>query len=128
MRDFFYRLGISKELGEHFALPGLSVPEIRSSETLMQVPSLRELVEKNQVSYIYPHLSVLPMGFSWAFHLAHQAHWTLALRMLPGVRLVEDRTPVPPLGRGDCALLLYADNANHLGTDAAKVDNQPGVV
>lgn len=64
------------------------------------------------------------MGFSWAFHLAHQAHRTLAMRMLPGIQLVEDRTPSPRMKRDDCALLLYADNANHLGTNASLVNMQ----
>ena len=66
------------------------------------------------------------MGFSWAFHLAHQCHVDLARRSLPGVPLVRDQTAAPRLGRGkdgvDRALLIYADNANHLGISHPTVD------
>lgn len=98
--------------------------EISGSAVLMRCAPLQELMAESQSSYIYPHLCVLPMGLSWALHLAHQAHRTLALPMLPGIQLVEDRTPVPRLRRDDCCLLLYADNANHLGTNASMVNRQ----
>ena len=68
---------------------------------------------------IYPFFKVLPMGFSWAFHLAHQAHQEIARLTLPGIPFVHDRRPAPRLGQQagehQGALLVYADNANHLG-------------
>lgn len=72
-------------------------------------------------------MSVLPMGFSWAFHLAHQGHVELAKRTLPGVPLLRDRRVAPRLGQErdsvSRGLLIYADNANHLGVCPEVVDH-----
>ena len=76
---------------------------------------LDSLVQCN-VGPFYPHVSVMPMGFSWAFHLAH----------LVRTPLMRDRELLNPLGRGvgcsEKAILVYADNANRLGIDAESVN------
>lgn len=72
---------------------------------------------------IYPCMRVLPMGFSWAFHLAHMSHMELAKRVLPDVPFLRDRHAAPRLGTtpgtSSTAMLVYADSNNHLGTTIA---------
>ena len=85
---------------------------------------MTNLLEVSQAD-IYPHMSVLPMGFSWVFHLAHMAHVELATWTLPSARLIRDRRPAPVMGKSvdGCkqALLIYADNANHLNFNRERV-------
>ncbi|CAE7299586.1 UPF1 [Symbiodinium sp. CCMP2592] len=124
VKDFFYRLRIDQKLGEYFALP--MVDPLLLQECLGYMPEeLQALADRHEGPY-YPFLTVLPMGFSWAFHLAHQAHMEVARRVLPDSLLVKDRRPAVRMGRadGECqtAMLIYADNNNHLGVDLGQVD------
>ena len=123
VKDFFYRLRIDQKLGEYFALP--MVDPFMLQECLGYMPEeLQALADRHEGPY-YPFLTVLPMGFSWAFHLAHQAHMEVARRVLPESLLVKDRRPAVRMGRagGECrsAMLIYADNNNHLGVDLSQV-------
>lgn len=128
VKDFFYRLGISRELGEYFALPPVDIEMLKSE--LGDIPSELKHLADNHIGPYYPFMKVLPMGFSWAFHLAHQAHVELARRCRPLVPHVRDRQPAPKLGGGrdgqNTAMLIYADNNNHLGVerDAVSLDQQ----
>ena len=70
---------------------------------------------------IAPRFRVLPMGFSWAFHLAHVAHEKLATRFLPDTPSIRDRQPLPDLTKAT-AILVYADNCDHMGPDQVVVD------
>ena len=95
------------------------------NQILGELPKeLAELIDLSAAP-IYPCMAVLPMGFSWAFHLAHKAHVHIASSALPHVNLMQDRTPIPKLGaKGESnttAMLIYADNNNHVGTDLDKV-------
>ena len=123
VKDFFYRLRIDQKLGEYFALPVINPSMLQ--ECLGYMPmELQELVDRHEGPY-YPFLKVLPMGFSWAFHLAHQAHMELARRVLPTSVLIKDRRPAVRMGQADggcvSAMLIYADNNNHLGVDLGQV-------
>ena len=71
---------------------------------------------------IAPRFRVLPMGFSWAFHLAHVAHEELATQSLPGIPFIRDRQPFPDLIKAT-AILVYADNCDHMGPDQVVVDS-----
>ena len=82
VKDFFYRLGISKRLGEFFSLPKVD-PQTLEGE-LGWLPEELADHRDGQIA-MYPHLQVLPMGFSWAFHLAHECHVHLARQCLPSV-------------------------------------------
>ena len=124
VKDFFYRLGIKKDLGEYFCLPCVN-PVLLKDELGTLPEEIARLLDEG-FQEIYPHMSVLPMGFSWAFHLAHEAHAELGKRTLPQIAQVRDREPAPLLGRkgiGDMseACLIYADNHNHLGIDREQV-------
>ncbi|CAE7763388.1 NHX3 [Symbiodinium sp. CCMP2456] len=117
IKDCFYRLGIPRRLGEYFSLPEIDAALLQ--DALGYLPTgLREMLDLGS-GPIYPFFKVLPMGFSWAFHLAHQAHQEIARVTLPGIPFVHDRRPAPRLGQQagehESALLVYADNANHLG-------------
>ena len=125
VRDYFYRLRIDKDLGEYFCFP--KIDPLLLKEQLGYLPEeVARLVDESQAD-IHPHMSVLPMGFAWAFHLAHMAHVELAARTLPKSLLIQDRRPAPVMGfeEGSCrqALLIYADNSNHLGVDRDQVSD-----
>ena len=122
VKDFFYRLGIGQDLGEFFSLPPIDPRMLQDELGYLPVEAAKLLDEG--FHEIYPYMCVLPMGFSWAFHLAHEAHAELGRRTLPRVTQIRDREPAPLMGRGglDEASLIYADNHNHLGTDREKVD------
>ena len=81
-------------------------------------PGLQEL-QGRSVGPFFPTMAVFPMGFNRAFHLAHQAHAELARRSLPEAGHLRDRHPAPRIGAGPGrvghAMLIYADNNNHLG-------------
>ena len=123
VKDFFYRLGIGKKLGEFFCLPKVDGKKLK--EVLGYLPDEFVSLSDQHSADIYPHLAVLPMGFSWAFHLAHESHCFLARQTLPGVPLLLDRHPAPQLGKGEghaeTGMLIYADNNNHFGLDQQKV-------
>ena len=61
------------------------------------------------------------MGFPWAFHWCHMAHTAIAQRALPETHIVADRQPCPDLQAAP-ALLVYADNGDHIGVEPAQVD------
>ncbi|CAE7244191.1 unnamed protein product, partial [Symbiodinium microadriaticum] len=125
VKDFFYRLQIPKDLGEYFALPAID-PELLKKNVMGYVPEEVLELAANDEAAIYPHLRVLPMGFSRAFHLAHEAHKSLAMRTLSGTALMEDRRPAPMLGGhgAHTAMLIYADNNNHIGIARGQVEKE----
>ena len=128
VKDFFYRLQIPKDLGEFFAFPPIDACMLK--DVLGYVPDeVRDLAGSEEAP-IFPHMRVLPMGFSWAFHLAHEAHKTLACRTLPSASLLEDRraAPVMSKARTNSAMLIYADNNNHLGVTRDRVESDQGRV
>ena len=110
VKDFFYRLGIGQDLGEHFSLPPIN-PKLLQDE-LGSIPADVAKLVAEGANEIYPYMCVLPMGFSLAFHLAHEAHAELGRRTLPQVAQVRDREPAPLLGwRGADAV---AEASSHL--------------
>ena len=130
VKDYFYRLGIPLALGEYFSLPAI-VPEMLQDAMGHMPPEVADLLDTHEAP-VYPCMAVLPMGFSWAFHLAHQAHTHLASRALPEVKLLRDRTAAPRLrstgGDGPTAMLIYADNNNHVGIDRDAVQSDQDAV
>ena len=77
-------------------------------------------------------MKVLPMGFSWAFHLAHEAHVYVAGQELPLVPMIRDKRELQRHGMGDkdtsSSMLIYADNCNHLGVDQQQLFMEHGSV
>lgn len=126
VKDFFYRLQIDIELGRFFSLPVID-PEKLEHILGFQPPELLSFTAEPHRP-IYPCMKVLPVGFSWAFHLAHECHMELARRALPQVPFLKDRTRAPRLGTEPgsvgTAMLIYADNNNHLGIAADTVDRE----
>jgi len=124
VKDCFHRMGIDRALGEHFGLPAVDAGLLRIALGDHLPDDVIDIILNFGKDRVHPFLQVLPMGFSWAFHLAHEAHRSVALRADPAMLIVEDRAPVPSLRGGRPAALLYADNANHLGVDRERVDAQ----
>lgn len=120
VKDFFYRLKISPELGDYFSLPPvdlqLLVNEYRKQQ--LPVPADVSSLALTQGSAC-PCMTVLPMGFSWAFHLAHMSHEFLAGQAVAESELIRDKQPTPPLPKSRSLLLIYADNASHIAESAS---------
>ena len=75
------------------------------------------------VTEVFPSLTVVPMGWSWAMWIAqriHQHQACLALDFPPSQVLADGRPP-PSLMGGTPAITPYADNLNVCGTDRARV-------
>ena len=121
VKDFFYRLRIPQALGEYFCLP--LVDPILLKEQIGYIPHEMQNIIDQSTAPIYPYLRVLPMGFSWAFHLAHESHSHLARQTLPSAGILVDRKTAPVLGGGGpgTGMLIYADNNNHFGQCASQV-------
>eukprot|EP00973_Karenia_brevis_P014969 2042499-Karenia_brevis.AAC.1 len=69
--------------------------------------------------WVWPMLTVMPMGFSWAFWFALRIfqHQTLiALRAGPEV-LLQDQGPVPSVEQGSFCVMTYCDNLNIASSD-----------
>ena len=126
VKDFFYRLGIQKGLGEFFSFP--AIDPFRLQRELGFLPIEVQDLSNTSFAPIHPHMRVLPMGFSWAFHLAHQAHVEISQRTLPRTVVIRDREVLPCIGSKDGevkkAMLIYADNNNHLGVNQQEVQEE----
>ena len=72
VKDFFYRLGISDSMGEYFALEPVSEKLLLDLLTPCEKEALDPLLSGQET--LYPCLTVLPMGISWGFYLAQEAH------------------------------------------------------
>ena len=88
VRDYFYRLYIGRGLGEWFSLPPIKCALMRKILGSEAPGALGE------GDFAYPFLLVLPMGFSWAFYLAQEAHDALHRKILgSSVPFIIDREP-----------------------------------
>lgn len=115
VRDFFYRLGVDRGLSDVFALPPVESRRLLAEFNVLGVEPLPEILKPCfEMEYLVPALAVLPMGFSWAFHLAHKAHEHLAGLTLEKSASMLDKKPVSRLLPSVSTLMIYADNANHL--------------
>ena len=115
IKDYFYRLAIEDDLSDMFALPpvDLSLVAREFVSRGVEVPeAVRVLATSKRLGV--PAMRVLPMGFSWAFHLAHMTHVNLATQALPASTHLVDKRCAPVLDPLQSTLLLYADNAAHI--------------
>ena len=100
VKDCFFRLGVSRDLGEHFCLRGISVDKLRPLLSKHGLACLDEAVRDRRhepldgYDFIFPCFGVMPMGFSWAFHFAQEAHKTICKHALPDVPFLFDRRPL----------------------------------
>lgn len=126
VKDFFYRLGIPLELGRFFCFPCID-PHALQTEIGYMPEDLRALVHRDGRG-VFPCMKVLPMGFSWAFHLAHQAHVEITKRALPRTPQIKDKAVMPRFGEGKhraaTGALIYADNNNHIGVQRQAVEQE----
>ncbi len=95
IKDFFYRLGIPAELLDFFALEPLKVGDLLPHLSLQEVQDWQHVLRG---TYVSPCFQVSPMGFSWSFYLAQEAHRFVTKSALPSTILVQDNRPRSPLG------------------------------
>ena len=124
VRDCFYRLGIAPELSAFFGLPDCEFDELVEAFRRRDLP-VPEVVRSLHIQSlpIIPQMQVLPMGFSWAFHLAHESHRYLASLAFPATPFLCEREVVPDVTVSRPILKICADNANHIGLDSSIVDS-----
>ena len=107
-----------------FCLPNISVDLLSTAFLSQGLPVSEEVLELGTpFTDIAPRFRVLPIGFSWAFHLVHVVHEERATRSLPGAPFIRDRQPLPDLTKAT-AILVYADNCDHIGLDQVMVDKK----
>ena len=130
VKNYCYRLGIPERMSEYFCLPAI-VPYLLQQE-LGFVPEDLQVFACDHVAPIYPCMKVLPMGFSWAFHLAHEAHVFVANKELPLVPMIRDKRELQRHGidskDASSSMLIYADNCNYLGVDQQQLFSEHSAV
>ena len=119
VKDYFYHLGISKELGEYFALLEVDVG-LLEKEMGHLPPEVRGLGDAGRA--VFPFLTSANgflMGFSsspWLFRM-FLLRWT--------------GRPPPVIGAeamSRTAMIVYADNIYHLGVSSKAVDEDQKVM
>lgn len=103
-------------MGEFFSLPPLNVHELAG---MIQHFRLEPL---SGDAMVWPYLTRLPMGLSWAFWIVQRnhSHQVLrALQMSPD-REITGHRPVPSLDGGVPMILACCDNLNIAGTNKAE--------
>ena len=122
VKDFFYRLGIGKRLSRYFGLPRVRASSLVAA---LGVDCPAEILALPGDSGVSPCLSVLPMGFSWAFWIAQQVHVHIATMTLGSEGLLVDRAPPPQIHTNtQHAHMIYADNASQFGMDPVVVNER----
>ena len=123
VRDYFFRLAMPEGLRDLFCLPHISADLLTKAFLLQGLAVPEEVFELGKtITAIAWRFQVLPMFCPWAFHLAHVAHEELATRSRPGIPFIRDRQPLPDLTKAT-AILVYADNCDHMGPDQVVVDS-----
>ena len=129
----FYRLLIDHDLGRFFCLPPIRASEAGLYLVRGKVGDVSDLV--------WPHLSVLPMGFSWSLFIAQEinAATVACSNILPDARFL---TAPGVAGRiekeTDCVYYVYVDNIGVISgsretarlaiSEAADCLNQVGLI
>ena len=114
VQSYFYRLGISEDIGRWFSMPQVDRDFVREllGRPLAGEPGLPW----------YPYFSVLPMGFSWAMYFAQAVHLEMIRRSgaFRADRVVRDGCPPPVLSDPSAFTFPYCDNI-HVGATAPEV-------
>ena len=117
VQDFFYRISTLciPGLDEYFGLPEVDL-HILARLYQRQGRKVPEEIQNlsREKKFANPAMSVLSMGWAWAFFLAQRVHETACSEALPEADLLVDRRPAPKLSPFRSCVMLYADNANHL--------------
>ena len=122
VKDFFYRLGIGKRMSRYFGLPRVRASLLVAA---LGVDCPAEILALPSDHMVAPCLSVLPMGFSWAFWIAQQVHVHIATMTLGSEGLLVDRAPPPQIHTNEQqAHMIYADNASQFGMDPDVVNER----
>ena len=117
IKDYFYACGIPVGLSEFFSLPPVkgSVFKGWGLELEGGAPADDEDV--------FPQLAVMPMGWSWAFFFAQEAHTALIKKYTNADDddFLEAGRPPPHLRDSTARVHAYCDNLTVFGTDKDKV-------
>ena len=113
----FYKVLLPEWLQPYFGLDPVSLREASDLGFALPCPQEGRTVDPQ----LFPCMTVLPMGWSWAFWVIQHLHETICERQgfVSSRRLVA-AWPAPQLSTGAVAL-PYCDNLTILGTDAAEV-------
>ena len=117
VENCFYNFKMERALGKCFCLP--AVPA-----NLCGITHLDGQILMGNAK-LYPYLTVLPMGFSWAVWLAQRVNQKMAMEGVPrGLEVVEFGPKPVVLGLdSEVAIYVYADIIGVIGIDKQKVDD-----
>ena len=121
VKDFFYRPGIEDGLSDYFAMELLSTVLLREYMSSKERVEYAYVLDRSETGS--PCLTVPPMGFSWSFYLAREAHRFLAQSAMPSTFLAQDSRPVQDIARPGGVAVIYADNATQIGDSKLGVDD-----
>jgi len=118
IKDYFYACGIQPGLSEYFCLPPVSGNFLLNAG-LCYVDD----VPVDPRGNYFPQLSVMPMGWSWAFYFAQQVHKHLIQKYSnTGPNdFLEMGSPPPDLEASRCGVHAYCDNLTVFGTKPTDV-------
>ena len=118
IENCFWQCGLEPELSVFFGMPKISGVDACSLgiEQDMWGNDVRHLSE------VYPCVTSLPMGWTWAFYLAQELHRDILLRSGFGPeRIIVGGWPIPDLAEHKVVSLPYCDNLTVIGTDPERV-------
>ena len=98
LKDCFYHLGLDDSLFEFFSLPPISSDDLRAwGVTASSCHGFD--VHEGTHRLAWPHLCVVPMGWSWAAWIAQKTHehQVLVGSGLSKDRVLTDGSPAPSL-------------------------------
>ena len=118
VKDFFYALTLWPGLATYFSLPPM--PSDLRVKLGGALPAGQAVPASG---WVWPHLRVAPIGWSWAFWVAQRVRQHIALSSsgLGVGRLLLDHAPAPLLAGGVPVILPCCDNLNVAGLDKDKV-------
>ena len=115
VENAFYNMLLPPELVELFCLP-------RIKARFLDLDSVEGLAVDGN-TYVYPHIRVVPMGFSHALYLCQRVHESAIDRVdsLQPLRRLRDGAAVPPGLEAELVHGQYVDNFFSLGAQADSV-------
>ena len=115
VKDYFYSIGLPKELRGFFCLPSVHVNQLGLDPSTVQCSTQQ----------VYPCMRVVPMGWSWAMWVAQRIHQHQACMALsiPPSQVLADGRPAPSLSTGEAVIIPYADNLNVCGVNQQAVQD-----
>ena len=113
IRDCFYAVNCPIGMSDFFCLRS----DITPAEAIF-ISNGAWSIEDN-IPFVSPCITVLPMGFSWSFYLIQVLHEQATMKALgiPRSSLILEGQPAPDVDDKSCLAMPYCDNVHTMSTD-----------